>query len=169
MKRINSGVVRGITKEMNEETYNELIYKTTVVPTSFVKKRRSGIIRQANVKTPKEILAQMTEDITNMTDEKIVKMAKGIVKSEGDKVKAFNNEENISFCKKFISSMPKDSYTYSCVLREELMEYLGAGIKDRAISIALKELMQEGVLEKIDFYVYGRKINGYKVIKTEEF
>jgi hypothetical protein len=164
MKRIDSGIVRGTVREINEETYNELIYKTTVVPTSFIKKGRSEIIRQVNVKTPKEILAQMTEDITNMTDEKIIKMAKGIVKSGADMIKASNNEENITFCKKFISHMPKDSYTYYYILREELIPYLNnEGILERAISIALKELVQEGNLEKIDFYVYGKKINGYKV------
>ena len=154
----------------NDGINNDVALKITIEPTCFVKKGRGKIIRQKDIKTPKEILIQMRENTIELADEEIVKLAKKILKSGNDLIKASNNEANITYCKQVISSLPKNSYTcYSCI-RNELIPYLSNnGIRDRAITIALKELVEEGFLEEVEFYHYYKKVKGYKVIKPVEF
>ena len=160
MKRID--LVNGISREINEEVFNDLICRTTVVPTAVGKKGRNEIIRKANVKTPKEIMSQIT-DITVMSDEKIIEIAQKVIKSKSDMEKADNNEENIAFCKGIIKHFPKGSFTYYAILRKELINYLEKGIRDRAITIALRELVEEKFLEEVIFDANGKRRNGYKV------
>lgn len=160
MKRID--LVNGISREINKEVFNDLVSRTTVVPTAVGKKGRNRIIRKANVKTPKEIISQIT-DTNIMTDEKIIELAQKILKSKSDMEKADNNETNIAFCKGIIKHFPKGSFTYYAILCKGIIKYLGDGIRERAITIALRELVEEGFLEEAIFYINYTMVNGYKV------
>jgi hypothetical protein len=144
--------------------------KITVKPSVFVEKGKSKIIREADIKTPKELIAAIKENTAELENDEIIRIAKKIIKSGNDTVKAFNNEANINFCKQVILSLPINSYTYYSYMHDELIPYLKkGGIKDRAITIALRELLDEGFLEEVEFYHYSRKVKGYKVIGVEEF
>lgn len=167
MKKINPTVAY---VNVDNNVNNDRVSRMTITPVSFVEKGRNKIIRERDVKTPREILAQIEENTTEMTDWGIVGLAKRILKSGSDKIVATNNEANIDYCKKAILSLPKGSYTYYSILCDALIGYLGVGIKDRAITIALKELVEDKFLEEIEFYVHDRKkVKGYKVIGVDEF
>lgn len=168
MKKRNNPTVECVNVDNNVN--NDRVSRMTITPLSFVEKRRNKIIRERDVKTPREILAQIEENTTEMKDCEIIELAKKILKSGSDKIVATNNEANIDYCKRAILSLPKDSYTYYGILRNELIRYLGVGVKDRAITIALKELVEDKFLEEIEFYAHDRKkVKGYKVIKPVEF
>jgi hypothetical protein len=169
MKRRNNNPTIAYANVYNNVD-GDRVSRMTITPSSFVEKGRNKIIRQVDVKTPKEIILQIEENTTELENDEIIRIAKKILKSGRDMIVATNNETNIDYCKKAILSLPKDSYTYYSILRNELAKYLGAGIKDRAISIALKELVEDKFLEEIEFYTHDRKkVKGYKVIGVEEF
>jgi len=169
MKRRNNPVAY-VNENVDNNINNDRVSRMTIMPSSFVEKGRNKIIRQVDVKTPKEIILQIEENITELENDEIIRIAKKILKSGGDIIVATNNEANIDYCKKAILSLPKDSYTYYTILRNELTRYLGVGIKDRAISIALKELVEDKFLEEVEFYTHDRKkVKGYKVIRPVEF
>ena len=162
MEMMKIDLVNGISREINTEVFNDLISRTTVVPTAVGKKGRNKIIRKANIKTPKEIITQIT-DTSVMTDEEIIEIAQRVIKSKSDMKKADNNETNIAFCKGIIKHFPKGSFTYYAILCKGIIKYLGEGIRERAITIALRELMEEGFLEEAIFYINYTMVNGYKV------
>lgn len=167
-KRINPTVAPEAVN--NSYINNDWTLKITVKPSAFVEKGRGKIIRQVDIKTPKELITSIKENTTELENDEIIRIAKKILKSGNDMIKASNNEANIDFCKKVILSLPINSYTYYSYMHDELIPHLEKeGIRDRAITIALRELINEGFLEEVEFYHYGKKVKGFKVIKSDEF